>query len=103
MSDPKDIDWNEAIEDAQRLDMLRLQREQTDLLRDMSQGGNNFTTPNFLEKKLGVMRSQDPVLYQIRYEEWIENEKRRRVKWSIGVIVLFGLFFLVATIGAAIS
>ena len=36
MSDPKNFDWSEAIEDAQRLDMLRLQREQTDLLKEMS-------------------------------------------------------------------
>jgi hypothetical protein len=99
MSDPKNIDWNEVVEDAQRLDMLRLQREQTDLLRGMSSGGNSATTPNALEKKLGVMRSQNPVEYDRRYSEWKKNDLRKTIKFmviffgSLGFVLLVAMLF----------
>lgn len=103
MSDPKNIDWNEVVADAQRLDMLRLQREQTDLLRGMSSSGNNSNTPTALEKKLGVMRSQDPVLYAKRHKEWSDNEKRKTIKFSVIFFGAFGVLWLVSTIWLAIK
>ena len=100
MSDPKNIDWNEVVEDAQRLDMLRLQREQTDLLRGMSSGGNNTKTPGLikLESKLGVVQSQDPIEFQKRYKAWQKKEMKKFLKFflifqgSILLIVLIAQF-----------
>ena len=97
MSDPKNTDWNEVVEDAQRLDMLRLQREQTDLLRGMSTGSKPSSVQDIWDRRLGMTRAQDPVEYARRMKEW---QKKDFKKWMKVLFVFFGLMILIPIVGA---
>lgn len=119
MSDPKDIDWNEVVEDAQRLDMLRLQNEQTNILRNMSSGSapapvyrqpSPQEVQDFLDRQYGVRRADDPVEWERRHKEAHEAERLHKLelarlaaadearrsktrRWVIAGAVVIGLWF----------
>jgi hypothetical protein len=89
MSDPKNIDWNEVVEDAQRLDMLRLQNEQTNLLKNMSSGSNPdpvYREPSpkeaqeFLERKYGFRKEDNPVEWERLRKEAFEEERLHKLE-----------------------
>lgn len=99
MSDPKNFDWSEAIEDAQRLDMLRLQREQTDLLKEMSTKSGSQRPMMPLEIKLGLRYSDNPEEFKRRLKEWQAEGRRKTMKFLVypllGVmLLLFVVMFI---------
>jgi hypothetical protein len=97
MSDPKDIDWNEVVEDAQRLDMLRLQREQTELLRGMSSGSKHSSVQDIWERRLGMTQAQDPWEYARRKKAWQKKEFNKGMKV---LLISFGLMMMIPIVGA---
>jgi hypothetical protein len=89
MSDPKD--WEEIVDDARKLDMYNLQREQTDLLRGMSSGSKPSSVQDIWDRRLGMTRAQDPVEYARRMKEW---QKKDFKKWMKVLYIFFGIFAL---------
>ena len=92
MTDPKDIDWNEVVEDAQRLDMLRLQNEQTNILRNISSATTStpaYREPTqkelkeYWEKKYGFKKEDNPVEWerlQALQREELEKERQHKLR-----------------------
>jgi len=99
MSDPKNIDWNEVVEDAQRLDMLRLQREQTDLLKGMSQGTSrdeqiqrtSHTLRRF-NKKLGMSYADNPEEFRRR----LRAHQKKQLHWQLPLLGLMIVILLLS-------
>jgi hypothetical protein len=91
MNEQRPFDPQEAIENAQRLDMLRLQNEQTNLLRQMASGTNNASSPALtgIEKTLGVSRSKDPAEFEKRYKAY----QKKNLKW-LAISVAIGVVWL---------
>jgi hypothetical protein len=101
MNEQRPFDPQEAIENAQKLDMLRLQNEQTNLLRQMASGTNNASTELWgLDKKLGLRKADDPAEWDRRYKEWKKNENKKATKFisiffaSLGFLVLLMVLFV---------
>ena len=94
MTDPKDMNWGEIVEDAQRVHMLRLQNEQNDLLREMSAKASPTPTPayreptqkelkEYWEKKYGFKKEDNPVEWerlQALQREELEKERLHKLR-----------------------
>lgn len=92
MNEQRPFDPQEAIENAQRLDMLRLQNEQTNLLRQMAENSGSPQPMDSLERKLGMRRSDNPEEFKRRIWEQYRKDMKTTMKWMLplfgGLLVL---------------
>jgi hypothetical protein len=95
MSDPKD--WEEIVDDARKLDMLRLQREQTDHLKNIASGTSTDWTSQQIKRnnahwsrKVGVSSDQDPVEFARRMKAYQKKKLiQLAILTSIALVVLW--------------
>jgi hypothetical protein len=98
MSDPKD--WEEIVDDARKLDMLRLQREQTDHLKNIANGTSSSDWASeqmkrnnaHWSKKVGVSSETDPVEFTRRMKA---RAKKKTIQAAILIPILLILMWII--------